>query len=472
MIFQPNTPINSGNVTVPKNFSGMAWSGWPNGLPGVTTATPPITWGTTYNNSYRAWTNGPTDWQQIETSQGVYNWTAMDEWVSAHYARGVDVCLSTFYCPYFYSANPATWASADPVGSLGTGGPLTSLGRTGWGNFITAAVSRYKARGTPLKYLQTWEEPYASTITNVLLPVTTSQGAASVTLTMTNTTGIVAGMGVAHAKVPANTWVVSFVPNTSVTLNNATNSALLTTDGNLTFSSSGGYWWGTYADLIDACYVAYTAAKAADPNIIVLSPSISPPAESVANLQSFWNGTGTVNTTIHGYQTCDWFGVDLFGYWSTNFPKGFDANTPQYATEIWPQNISTILETWVAAMGANVKPICITSLGFGYLGNSNASTIWKAATPLYRKQQYTRFLLEAAANGVKFVIPYSGDSWTWFGGGGFWIWSGDFINDTSGVVAGHNEFVSNVCGKTITFCGYKGDGSMFAAFTDGSTYSI
>lgn len=403
MIYNPLTPLGVATpttpVTIPADFCGMHWFQWPAG----TLSNPALGHKNSYQHDYLAWGCGPTDWARVETSQGVYDWSATDAWIEAQYANGISPVVSHLYMPSFYSTNPSTLSVASG-GYYGCGGPLTAQGRTGWSNFVTASINRYKNRGTPIKYWQSWEEPW---------------------------------------------WPVVL---------------------------GSGYWWGTQGDLVDLSYISYTAAKAVDSSIIVLSPSASPPTNATPT--DWTTYTGTVNTTVHGYDTYDWYGVDLFGYTPTAFNWGLDVGTsPLYKANLSMSGgtqvkISDIIKSMKNSMGANLKPIACNSFGFSYVGDGINASSFRALSATKRKQWVARSLLEFAANGVPLVTIYGGDAYVSVGGGGAQMWAGDFVADTSGVIAGFKEAQTAIAGKTMTSCGYLLDGTMKATFTDGSSYTI
>jgi hypothetical protein len=349
-------------------------------------------------------------WRQIETSAGVYNWTAMDAYVAGCYAAGIDAIFSCLYMPSFYSQNAATASNY----GVGSGGPLTTTGSPsgldGYYNFIKAMLVRYKGKGTPLKAVQFWEEPW---------------------------------------------WPTS--PSTP-------------------FITTSNYWWGTAAQLVDLCYRGSQACIDADalypglPATIRIAPSASPP---VAKVSDYWSTAGTTYTTATGYNTCDVYGIDMFGYGPTNFNYGFDT-TVNYGNNAFlsqPFDVGTAIANARTQMGTNVKPITVTSWGIGFDGSSTLMSFVRSQSATYRRQWTARGMLQLAALGIQNCIVYGGDAYTTISGGNTKYFSGDYVNDTTGVVAGFND-IAAIQGKTITFCGYRGDGQMIAAFTDGSTYTI
>ena len=172
--------------------------------------------------------------------------------------------------------------------------------------------------------------------------------------------------------------------------------------------------------------------------------------------------------------TCDEYGVDLFGYAPSNFwQPPFDPVKGTYHDEIsQPYDIGKIIASMRIDMGANQKPITITSLGAMANGSGTFSAYFRAQTPQWRKVWIARLLLQCAALGVQRCIFYGGDSWTTIAGGGSKWFGGDFVNDTDGVIAGFNEIADNVAGKTIIRCGYTGGGKFGVLFSNGLSYEI
>ena len=419
---------------------------------------------------------GNADWAGIEQTQGVYNWTQLDLFIAGNAAAGKTICYSMLYIPSFYSQNQYVGGNQTPsLGLHGYGGPLTTSGSpsgfTGLTNFITALVARYKAKGTPIKYWQTYEEPsYPVTFNLVNQNATTNQGAASTTITMTNTSGIVAGMFAKDTSgfIPGNTTVVSVTANTSIVITKTPTSPILTTNP-LYFSSATGYFWGSASQLVDLAYVAYQAVKAADPSIIVWGPSAVGPA-----IPGNWvTVAGTTYPAVIGAQTFDHYAVDEFGTWPTNFPRGYDPLQPLYSGDgLLIPGITAFTAQIKANLGVNFKPLVNSSCGFSFNGQGPAAAAFRAMTALQRKQYVARTYLEYAANGYQKVLGYGGDANTYIAGGNSEIWFGDFVNDTTGVIAGINEVAAAIVGKTMTYLGVRADGQMYATFSDGTTYTV
>jgi O-Glycosyl hydrolase family 30 len=94
------------------------------------------------------------NWNNIETSAGVFNWTALDSWVASCTVSGKEMLYTVFGTPSFYTT------STDTSTSYGTGSiAFPDLNSGALGTFITALVTRYKNKGTPIPYIEIWNEP-------------------------------------------------------------------------------------------------------------------------------------------------------------------------------------------------------------------------------------------------------------------------------------------------------------------------
>lgn len=105
----------------------------------------------------RLWDSG-TNWEQINTASGVYDWTTLDDWVSAAASHNA-------YLVYTFGATP-TWASSNPTDTTcdygpGTCWPPDDLNSDGtgtdqhWIDFVTAiaehapTIGRWEMWNTP-----------------------------------------------------------------------------------------------------------------------------------------------------------------------------------------------------------------------------------------------------------------------------------------------------------------------------------
>ena len=106
----------------------------------------------------RFWDLNNVTWPQIETANGVYNWTALDNWVATLSSHGVTDIIWTFgYTPL--------WAAPQGAGNGGqfgscyppvVAGNIANYDSATMRAFITALATRYKGK---IKHYETWNEP-------------------------------------------------------------------------------------------------------------------------------------------------------------------------------------------------------------------------------------------------------------------------------------------------------------------------
>ena len=90
----------------------------------------------------RLWDSG-TDWNLIETSRGVYNWSNLDNWVQMAQSHGAKV-------EFTFGRTPS-WASSAIT--------LPPSNMQDWDDFVTAVATRYKGR---IEAYEVWNEVNSS----------------------------------------------------------------------------------------------------------------------------------------------------------------------------------------------------------------------------------------------------------------------------------------------------------------------
>jgi hypothetical protein len=151
---------------IPMSFFGMHID-WPN------TPWPSIAFG-----GQRFW-DSDTGWSQINTAQGVFDWTTLDTRINTALANKVDVLFDLARTPVWAqcaSDNPACGSgnatfqcgyNLNGQGGLGQCFPPADLNVDGSGtnqhfiDWVTALASRYKGR---IKYYEIWNEPTVPTM--------------------------------------------------------------------------------------------------------------------------------------------------------------------------------------------------------------------------------------------------------------------------------------------------------------------
>ena len=104
--------------------------------------------------------NGKSRWQFIETSDNVWDFTALDAWVDAHYRAGRDMVFTLFGTPTWASARPTernAYSDQDPeVVQYNRGIAAEPSDMTKWDRFCTKIAIRYLGK---IKYYEVWNEP-------------------------------------------------------------------------------------------------------------------------------------------------------------------------------------------------------------------------------------------------------------------------------------------------------------------------
>jgi Cellulase (glycosyl hydrolase family 5) len=97
-----------------------------------------------------------TNWEYVEPSRGVYNWSNLDAWVASATQHGVDFFYSNDGVPEWAVADRSTCQPSYP-GSRHLNCPSMPENIQDWDDFYTALVKRYKGK---IKYYELWNEPY------------------------------------------------------------------------------------------------------------------------------------------------------------------------------------------------------------------------------------------------------------------------------------------------------------------------
>jgi hypothetical protein len=130
---------------------------------------PPSLFDMTINKATTPW---PTDtfygqrllgtntlWGTIETSNGVYNWSLLNKFVTDAQTHGVDLIYTFLGVPQWASSNPSdtsctSWAgSCDPPNDLNSDGTGSNAQ---WDTFVSAIATQV---GAKVKYWELWDEP-------------------------------------------------------------------------------------------------------------------------------------------------------------------------------------------------------------------------------------------------------------------------------------------------------------------------
>lgn len=107
----------------------------------------PTSWPTAPVGSIRLWDTGVT-WRQIETAEGVFDFSRLDAQVAAARSRGAQVLLVLGQTPRFHSTRPGL------RGTYGLGAASMPT-YAAWTRYVAKVVARYRGRGVDY---QVWNE--------------------------------------------------------------------------------------------------------------------------------------------------------------------------------------------------------------------------------------------------------------------------------------------------------------------------
>jgi hypothetical protein len=100
-----------------------------------------------------------TSWEEIETSQGTYDWRNLDVWLAIAARNHKDVLYTLGRTPQWISAQPSATCYYGNDGCAATPADVDS-GDNAWKGFITALVEHSLASPTAhIKYYELWNEP-------------------------------------------------------------------------------------------------------------------------------------------------------------------------------------------------------------------------------------------------------------------------------------------------------------------------
>jgi hypothetical protein len=360
-------------------------------------------------------------WRQIETSAGVYSETELeklDSIITAHRTNGASVIFGMDGTPLFYAqtgANPLVGddVTKDPSGTLGAASFPTSLSAVT--NFVQMIVARYNLAGG------TWYDAHGAAL----------------------------GKGVQY-------WETGNEPALDALGNRAT------APGQTIY---GVNFWGTPAQLVDYMSTQYSAVKAIDPGVVVLSPGISNHAaeNSYRDMDTCFNTRGSV-TGKYGHETFDalaWhpyftcpagakYGT-LFSPWIGDMATG-------------PLGVTNIVQ-WMRARGFPHQAHA-TEWGIDSAHATASVTAWLAESADFRYRWIARTFMTAAAGGMASIHP-----WRWDVVGANAL-AGDYQNDVGGAQRAYNDCAAMLSGKTIVGGGYTPNGKVRLEFADGSEWEV
>ena len=220
------------------------------------------------------------------------------------------------------------------------------------------------------------------------------------------------------------------------------------------YISGGGkpFFTGTAAQMVKMCNAVYNAAKAFNPSIPVLMPS----QYDITRFNTFLSAQDPTSGK-YGYQVFDW--VNLHPYTST--PNRFYAGSGDLYNLGGSRIGVAAANRALAALGQSPKPVAVTEWGLDTSASSLYVTNFNALSSAEKKQYIQRTLAMAALDGVKLFVIFSNSTL-----------AGDYVGDTTGVIAAVTDVHQKLAGKTITDGGCDTSTGAVTVVANGTTYSF
>lgn len=399
-------------VTVPADFMGMGVITYP------AYGTNPV--GIINYKSARMMFLTGSKWFEIETSAGVYSsaaLTLLDNLITARRQDGASVVFGCYGTPTFYAQTAANPTVGDNV----TLGPSNQLGECSYPtslaaltNFVNLIISRYNLVGGA------WYDIYGATL----------------------------GKGIQR-------WELGNEPPMDGTGNRATAPGQ-------TINGTG--FWGTDGQLIDYMQCQYSAIKALDPSIIVLSPGlINHPLSG--DFAKCFQTTGPVYGKT-GAQSCD---VLAWHPYIVGPPGTLFATWPYIVTgfgDMISSEIGAFKARRFLSKNGYSHGMEITEWGYDTSSGAVNCVAWLAQSANFRYTWIARTIMCAAAAGVGCFHPFH------FGITGADVIAGDYQNDIEGARKAYNDCAAVLPGKTILSGSYQVNGPVALNFSDGRSFRI
>jgi hypothetical protein len=223
-------------------------------------------------------------------------------------------------------------------------------------------------------------------------------------------------------------------------------------------ASSAYYWWGTASQFVDFSWTVRAAFAAADPLMAMASPGQY--AIEIANygMDQWVNVAGTLNPTKRGYDTFDIFSAHPYGAGPTPAQPG------QFGDLRFCSNGSmTQVKKLLSVYGKTISGYTATEWGISSNPAEGLAT-FLAQSAAFRSNYIERMYMMAPMQGCSSIHP-------WFHGASGSL-SGDWINDTAGVINGYTLASTNLSGKTVVSGGYFTDGRVTMTFSDNTTRTV
>lgn len=208
-------------------------------------------------------------------------------------------------------------------------------------------------------------------------------------------------------------------------------------------SGGSGFWRGSRAQLVALISAVAAAARAVRPQTVILSPGCTLMINPDSGADQWLNAGGADHIdalSLHPYRATP------TGRYAGD---GDIASTPQalrLAARVFPRGRAPWITEW--GVGSASHPMTLQ---------------FRALSAAGRRRYIAAMFLAAAAHGAECFAPWGHGNWSGL--------SGDWINDTDGVIAGWNDAYSALVGKTLAAVDERADGALMATFSNGETWS-
>jgi hypothetical protein len=401
-------------VTVPSDFFGLCFVLGPNGSGRQGTVNHV---GILNIKSVRMSQQDGARWNQIETSDGVFDWAKMDAAITFARQNGMTVYWGVYGTPRFYADNTVLrptvtdFNATDPWGSHGGAAMPTDLSKQD--RFVRAVITRYNSPtgawrlanptlGKGIQYVETGNEPVA---------VGTGNGA-----TFINGPGV-------------------------------------------------GFSWYTPAQNVDRCWTIINAIKAVDNEVLISTDGF----DDITSALNFLNATGPISGIQGKNLPFDEFAWHPYRQMPVGYPR-YSANNAVIYDQYIDNGVKGIktLKNALASVGVN-WPIVISEVGYDSDSTNSNMIAWMAEPAQFKYLWLMHVMLACAALGVKRYYP-----WNWeisppihsLSTSGFWQ------TDKDGVTRAGNNIANFVCGKTIVDDSFSSPKSAYLKFSDGSKVEL
>lgn len=224
-----------------------------------------------------------------------------------------------------------------------------------------------------------------------------------------------------------------------------------------TTPNGSNFFWGTRPQFVDMHYAAYSALKAADSTLNILSPGMFYIRNATSGFDQWINQSGTIYPTKTGKDCFDGIANHPYHSYPNHTYGGFgDLSSCSLGGM---NSINGVLLQY----GKSISGMYITEYGISS-GVDTELAQFLALSAADRKKFISRLLMSAAMYGYKSFCAFS------FGNVSNLI--GNLSTDTTGVIAGWQDAYSNMVNKTIVSGGWLLNGSMTVTFSDNSTYTV